>query len=90
MDQEMFFRGPSVHMLQEAPFHLPEFFLMEGPAFSFEGFLKLDQSIFVEEAFGYISYLRRDSSSMGRWNGFIELILRSFTRSMTVLGMSLN
>jgi hypothetical protein len=45
-DEEMFFFGPSIHMFQKAPFHLPEFFTVEGPAFSFERFTKLDESIF--------------------------------------------
>jgi hypothetical protein len=42
----MFFFVPSIHMFQKAPFHLPEFFTVEAPAFSFERFTKLDESIF--------------------------------------------
>jgi hypothetical protein len=44
-DEQMFFFSPSVHMLQQSPFHLPEFFSVEGPTFSFERLTKLDQSI---------------------------------------------
>ena len=33
-DEEMIFLGPSVHLLQKTPFHLPKFFPMQGPAFS--------------------------------------------------------
>jgi len=45
-NEEVFFFGPSVHVLQEPPFHLPEFFTVEGPAFSFERLSKLDEAIF--------------------------------------------
>jgi len=45
-NEEMFFFGPSVHVLQEPPFHLPEFFAMEFPAFSLEGLSELNQGIF--------------------------------------------
>jgi hypothetical protein len=45
-DEKMFFFSPSIHMFQQAPFHLPEFFSVEGPAFSFERFSKLDEGIF--------------------------------------------
>jgi hypothetical protein len=45
-DEKMFFLGPSVHMFEESPFHLPEFFPMEGPALSLERFSELDESVF--------------------------------------------
>ncbi len=45
-DEQVFFFGPSVHMFEQAPFHLPEFFSVQGPAFSFERFSKLDEGIF--------------------------------------------
>jgi len=45
-DEQMFFFGPSVHMFEQAPFHLPEFFSVEGPAVSLERFSKLDEGIF--------------------------------------------
>lgn len=45
-DEEVSFFGSSVHMFQKTPFHLPEFFTLEGPEFSLEGFSKLDDTIF--------------------------------------------
>jgi hypothetical protein len=48
-DKEMFFFSPTIHMFEQSPFHLPEFFSVEGPMFSLEGLPILDQSIF--EAF---------------------------------------
>jgi hypothetical protein len=45
-DEQVFFFGPSVHVFEQAPFHLPEFFWVQGPAFSFERFSKLDEGIF--------------------------------------------
>ena len=45
-NEKMFFIGPSVHVFQEPPFHLPEFFSVECPAVSFEGLSELDQGIF--------------------------------------------
>jgi hypothetical protein len=33
-------------MFEESPFHLPEFFTVKGPAFSFQRLSELDQSIF--------------------------------------------
>jgi hypothetical protein len=45
-NEKMFFFGPSVHMFEQPPFHLPEFFSVEGPAFSLKRLSELDQSIF--------------------------------------------
>ena len=45
-DEKMFFFSPPIHMFQESPFHLPEFFSVEGPAFSLERLTELDQGIF--------------------------------------------
>jgi len=45
-DEKMFFFSPSVHMFKQSPFHLPEFFSVEGPAFSLKRLSELDQSIF--------------------------------------------
>lgn len=35
-DQEVVLCGPAVHMFEQAPFHLPEFFPVQGPAVSLE------------------------------------------------------
>jgi hypothetical protein len=45
-DEEVFFFGPSIHMFQKTPFHLPDLFSVKSPAISFERLSKLDQSIF--------------------------------------------
>jgi len=45
-NKKMFFVGPSGHMFEESQFHFPEFFPVKSPAFSLEGFTKLDQSVF--------------------------------------------
>jgi hypothetical protein len=44
-DEEMVFFGPSIHMFQKTPFHLPEFFSVKGPALSLERLSELDESI---------------------------------------------
>jgi len=44
-DQMVFF-GPSIHMFEQTPFYLQEFFKVKGPSFPLERFSKLDQGIF--------------------------------------------
>jgi len=34
-DEEVVFFSPSIHMLEQSPFHLPEFFSVKSPAFPF-------------------------------------------------------
>jgi hypothetical protein len=45
-NEEMFFLSPSVHVFEQSPFHLPEFFTVKGPTLSFQRLSKLDQGIF--------------------------------------------
>jgi len=45
-DEQMFFLSPSIHMFEQPPFHLPEFFSVQCPAFSLKRLSKLNQTIF--------------------------------------------
>jgi hypothetical protein len=44
-NEQMFLSGPMIHMFQEPPFHLPDFFPMKHPPFSLERLPKLDQGV---------------------------------------------
>jgi len=45
-DEEMVFFGPSIHVFQKTPFHLPEFLSVKDPTFSLQRLSILDQGIF--------------------------------------------
>lgn len=45
-DEEVFCFSPPILMFEQTPFHRSEFILVKSPAFSIDGFTKLDQCVF--------------------------------------------